>query len=337
MASIFHPKLINDPFGDPGLFVRLSWERRALLFDLGDLRPLTPGELLQVSDVFVSHAHMDHFIGFDQLIRIILGREKSLRLFGPPGIIANVQGKLQGYTWNLVEDYPLKVEVHEVHPDRILSALFVCREQFVRRDLPPCPFHRTLIDEPLFLIEAVHLDHRIPCLAFSLREKIHINIDKDRLLKRGWPVGPWLRELKQHIREGKPDDSLFIARWKQGGAIEERVFRLGELQSELVRISKGQKIVYVVDALYHFENRAKIVELAKGADLFFCEAPYLEQDAEKAAERYHLTARQAGLLAREAGVGKLIVFHFSPRYRDNPKALDQEAQEAFAGEAAFIR
>ncbi|MFN3477030.1 MAG: ribonuclease Z, partial [Candidatus Methylomirabilales bacterium] len=333
----FHPTLIHDPFGDPGLFVRLSWERRALLFDLGDLSPLTPGELLQVSDVFVSHAHMDHFIGFDQLIRIILGREKSLRLFGPPGIIANVQGKLQGYTWNLVEDYPLTIEVHEVHPDLILSATFVCREKFVRRDLPPRPFHRTLIDEPLFLIEAVHLDHRIPCLAFSLAEKIHINIDKDRLTKRGWPVGPWLSELKQHIREGKPDDSVFVARWKRDRGVEERAFTLGELKVEIVTIAKGQKIVYVVDALYSLENRAKIVELAKGADTLFCEAAYLERDAELAAERYHLTAKQAGLLAREAGVKRLVVFHFSPRYRDNPEAPDREAQEAFAGEAAFIR
>lgn len=337
MASVFHPKLINDPFGDPGLFVRLSWERRALLFDLGDLSPLTPGELLQVSDVFVSHAHMDHFIGFDQLIRIILGREKSLRLFGPPGIIANVEGKLQGYTWNLVDDYPLEVEVHEVHPDRILSATFVCREKFVRRDLPPRPFHRTLIEESLFLVEAVQLDHRIPCLAFLLKERIHINIDKDRLTKRGWPVGPWLGELKQWIREGRPDDSPFIVRWKRDRGVEERAFTLGELKAEIVTIAKGQKIVYVVDALYSFENRAKIVELAKGADILFCEAAYLEQDADKAAERYHLTAKQAGLLAGEAGVKRLVVFHFSPRYRDTPEALDREAQEAFAGEAAFIR
>ena len=50
---------------------------------------------------------MDHFIGFDApLLRVALGRGKTLRLYGPPGLIANVEGKLHGYTWNLVDGYP---------------------------------------------------------------------------------------------------------------------------------------------------------------------------------------------------------------------------------------
>ncbi len=71
--------------------------------------------------------------------------------------------------------------------------------------------------------------------------------------------------------------------------------------------------------------------LAKGADLFYCEAPYLDVDAEKARDRYHLTARQAGIMARKAEVRDFVVFHFSPRYTGQGEAIEHEATEAFQG------
>lgn len=332
MGSIFHARLIHDPFEDPGLLVRLQWERRALLFDLGDLSPLSPGELLKVTDVFVSHTHMDHFIGFDQLLRLLLCREKALRLFGPPGILANVEGKVQGYTWNLVDTYPLTLEVYEVHPEEARCAIFRCRERFRRHDLDAHPFQGILFDDPLFTVGAIHLDHGIPCLGFSLEEKIHLNIDKDRLDALGWPVGPWLGDLKQRIRKGEPDEAPFVARWIRDGEAEERTFTLGALKAELIRITQGQKIAYVTDTLYSPENRRKVVKLAKDADLFFCETMYAERDWDKAQERNHLTAKQAGSLAHEAMARKLIPFHFSPRYRDEAELLLREAQEAFGEE-----
>jgi ribonuclease Z len=87
MPRHFDPALVNDPFDDPGLYVDLAFERRALLFDLGDIGRLAPRKLLRVSDVFVTHRHMDHFAGFDQLLRRLLGREKVLNLYGPAGMI----------------------------------------------------------------------------------------------------------------------------------------------------------------------------------------------------------------------------------------------------------
>ena len=68
-----------------------------------------------------------------------------------------------------------------------------------------------------------------------------------------------------------------------------------------------------------------------GADVFFCEAPFLEEDLEQAARRYHLTARQAGALGRAAGVRRLQVFHFSPRYEGRYGEIVAEAQAEFAG------
>jgi ribonuclease Z len=65
--------------------------------------------------------------------------------------------------------------------------------------------------------------------------------------------------------------------------------------------------------------------------VFYCESPYLDADAEKARDRYHLTARQAGLMARKARVRDLVVFHFSPRYTGQGEALEREALDAFQG------
>jgi ribonuclease Z len=338
MASSFSSSLVNDPFGDPGLYVDIKWARRALLFDLGENDALGPTRLLRASDLFISHTHMDHFIGFDRVLRIALGRGKTLRLYGPPGLIANVGGKLQGYTWNLVDGYPLTIETHEFHPHERRTAVFRASEGFhspetVSRPhtgrMPASPF--PVLEDPMFTITATSLNHRIPSFAYALQEQFHININKERLHAAGLPVGSWLKELKQHIWQGKPDDFSFTGRLYFEHRKEERTFRLGDLKSQFVTITRGQKIVYVVDVRYDEDNEAKIVELAHGADVFYCEAPYLDRDADKARERYHLTARQAGIMAGKAGVRNLVVFHFSPRYTGQGNQIAREALDTFEG------
>ena len=121
MKSTLNASLINDPFGDPGLIVDFLFQKRALLFDLGDISALSNAELLKVSHVFVSHTHIDHFIGFDRLLRAVFGREKTLTLFGPENFIKNVEGKLAGFTWNLVDRYEesLTIDVVEVKEEKV--------------------------------------------------------------------------------------------------------------------------------------------------------------------------------------------------------------------------
>jgi len=97
-----------------------------------------------------------------------------------------------------------------------------------------------------------------------------------------------------------------------------------------MRITAGRKIAYVVDCSFVEENIRKIVALAEGADLLFIEGGFLETDAADAARRRHVTASQAGTIARLAGVTRLLTLHYSPRYKDQGHALAAEAEAAFS-------
>lgn len=319
MKPSFHTRLINGPFDDPGLYIRMLWEGRALMFDLGHTNSLSNRDILKITDIFVSHTHVDHFIGFDNVLRISLKKEGPLRFYGPEGFIDRVEGKLRGYTWNLTDDYPLVIDVYEVTEGYIEQAVFKAGNRFKKESQEKRPSNGILLHDSFCKVSARILDHQVPCLAFSLEEECHININKDMLTKMGLPAGPWLSELKESVRGNKFDTVI---------TVEGRALSFSDLR-EVVNISHGQKFSYVVDALGSEENIKKTIELVKGSDLLYIETYFLESDRDKAKERYHLTAREAGRIAREARVRKFEILHFSPRYTDDPDALLSEAEDEF--------
>lgn len=333
MPPYFHPRLFNDPFEDPGLFIPFLYEKRAILFDLGDLYSLSPKDILKISNVFVSHTHMDHFVGFDRLLRLLLGRDKKLFLYGPEGFFKNVEGKLAGYSWNLVQNYTNRfvLVVSEIHPEFILTRRYPCRTQFEQdgRTLVT-PFEGKLLDEPSLSVSTVILDHKIPCLGFSLQESFHININKNRVEAMGIPMGPWLNDFKQALYQNQCPDFIFeLPMMKEGG--EKKSFKLGDLANEIAIISPGQKVTYITDVVFSEENIAAITCFAKNSDHLFIEAGFLDKHRDIAQKKFHLTARQAGSIARKAGAKSLTVFHFSPRYAGKGHILENEAMDAFYG------
>lgn len=329
MARSFHCRLVNGRFGDPVLYVRCVWEKRALLFDLGELRLLRPAEILKVSDVFVSHTHIDHFIGFDHFLRVMLNRDKTVRFYGPEGLIANIAGKLAGYTWNLVDDYRLQLEVCEVSAESTRRVTFSCRDRFrARSRAVTAPFSGTLLEDGRFIVEACLLDHSVPCLGYALREEALININKDRLQSLGWAPGPWLNRLKEMVREGRGDDEPIEILVCAGDTLKKERRRLKEVSDAIVMTAAGTKVAYVTDIGYTQGNREKARALAREVDVLFCEAAFLERDLDHARRKNHLTARQAGELARLAGARRLEIFHFSPKYLDEEDLLLDEARAA---------
>ena len=323
MKPTFIHKLINGHFEDPSLFVRILREKRAFLFDIGSLYRLKPGDLQKITDVFVTHTHIDHFIGFDSLLRALLRRESPLRVYGPANITDCIEGKLRGYTWNLIREYPLKIKVFSITDKTICSSNFHAANCFKKVEDDVSTFDGAVLQEPLLRVKAIQLDHQVPCMSFSLEEEYHININKASLKEKGLPVGPWLSELKTAMRGNKSGDTEFT--------ISNRKYYLEELK-KIATITKGQKISYVTDASLTYDNINKIIELVYDSDTLYCEAYFLEKDRDRALERSHLTAKTTGKIAREAKVKNLVVMHFSPKYRKESETPEDEAMREFRGQ-----
>ncbi|MFP4194267.1 MAG: ribonuclease Z [Desulfosalsimonas sp.] len=340
MPPVFNPRMVNDPTGDPALFVPFFYEKRALIFDAGEISPLSPRDILKISHVFITHTHMDHFIGFDRILRICLGREKTLFVFGPEGFIQKISSKLGGYTWNLVHNYenPLALHVTEIRGDGLVSCRLDCRDRFEASKPEHGDFPSPLVyHEPGFTVEAAILDHDTACIGYALKERLSINIRKEILDEMGLIPGPWLYELKQALYADKDPETRFEVpdSFRRGAGPAE--FRLGELSDRLAIFTRGKKIAYITDAAFHAENTEKIIHLARNADHLFIEAAFLEKDKDSAARKKHLTAAQAGRLAAEAGAKRYTLFHFSPRYSGCYEKLEKEAAEAFRLNEPLLR
>jgi ribonuclease Z len=211
-------------------------------------------------------------------------------------------------------------------------AQFSGRTGFARETAAaPARSDNLLLDEPGLKVSCRTLDHGIPVLAFALEERAHINIWRSELDRRRLAVGPWLRAFKDAILRGESDDTPIRVAWSgetpQQGP---EAVPLGELKKQIMRVTAGRKIAYVVDCAFTEENARRIVALAEGADVLFIEGGFLQADAAEAAVRRHLTASQAGTIARLAGVKRLQTLHYSPRYKEQGVALAAEAEAAFS-------
>src|SRR5215470_20026189 len=295
MRPLLHPTLVNGRSGDPALYIETLFERRAILFDLGDITALSPRKIHRLDRVFVSHAHLDHFIGFDRLLRILVGREKTVALYGPRGFIHHVHHKLQAYLWNLADRYVsdlvfVVTEIISSSESRIVQ--FRLRNTFAAELIGTGPiFDNVICDQPAFRVSAAILEHRTPCLGFAIEEVAHVNVWKSRLADLGLPVGPWLRELKQAVMEGRPADHPFRVPAGQDSS-DTREMPLAAL-SDAVTVTPGQKIAYVTDVADTAANRVAIVDLARNADVLFIEAAFAQADVALAAGRSHLTTAAA--------------------------------------------
>jgi ribonuclease Z len=330
VTYLVQPRLVNEAFSDPSLFLDFRFGRRALLFDIGDLTPLAPREIARVTHVFVSHMHMDHFAGFDRLLRLKLHQTDTIHFTGPPGLGDAVDAKLRAYTWNLLDEgsADFAIVAFEWSQEGFGQGfIFRARDAFRRREADP-PLYSSpdlLHEEEEFCVGGAMLDHGIPSLAFAFEEKLRVNVHKTTLDDLGLPVGPWLKLAKRAMRRGDAVETSIAASEQQAVTLRQL------LEAGALRTGRGQRIVYATDLAFHATNFAQVVRLALGADRLFIEAAFLDEDRAIAASKRHLTAAQAGTIARAAGVKHATPMHFSPRYVGRESALRSEFESSVSG------
>lgn len=318
MRPNLHPRLVNGRFGDPALFVEMLHRRDALLFDMGDLSALSARDLLRVSHVFVTHMHMDHFVGFDALLRVCVGRDKLVRLVGPAGFLNRVQHKLLAYEWDLVERYDadLVFEATEIISDETCrTARYRFKRGFLAEPTGTARVQDGVVASgPGWRVRAALLQHHGLCLGYAVAETAHVNVWPNRLAERELATGQWLQALKQAVLDGA-DGAAPIA-LPTGGTAPLAILR------DLVSVTAGQKIGYVADVADTRDNRERVAALAAGADSLFLESP-LRRRGRRAGPAprspHHVGLRADRLSGRRAPVGA-VPFLPALRRRGGPLA-----------------
>ncbi len=203
----------------------------------------------------------------------------------------------------------LHIYSHSELPDLLKPQLdYLNTEVLYKIIWHPLNFKRaqTVFEDEAITVSSFPVKHRVPCCGFKFSEKEHPrNIIKEKIQEFKIP----LREIPS-IKSG----SDFIT--EEGGVIINRdITTPGK---------KARSYAFCTDTIY----LPKLSEFFRGVDLLYHEATYDKTLIKRAGETYHSTAEQAATIAKNSDVGKLIIGHFSARYKDCNLLLE-EAREIF--------
>lgn len=322
-------RLVNGSTGDPALFIDYPGRDDALLFDAGDNAALDMGRLGDLGVVFVTHHHVDHFIGLDRIVRANLDRDKTLRVFGPDGTIRKVYDRIKSYEYPFFPFQKVVLEVHELLDGRRRSARLECSLRFPEPEVEESDWEGgvAFANEDVS-VEAAPVDHTVPCLAFALVERPGFHPDPSRLADGPLRPGPWVAKALRLLRDDAPGNTPLTI---DGGR-----FSLATLRDRYFVESSGARIAYVTDTAWSIASRPALLRLARGARRLYCDSFYAQAQLAQAEKYRHMTATQAAEFAREAGVEELILIHFSMRYEGRYETLVAEARATFPGATADL-
>lgn len=169
--------------------------------------------------------------------------------------------------------------------------------------LNPLENEQHSFESDTFVIKSVKLSHTLDCYGFQVVERDGFTLLPDKIRARG-VIGNLIGQLVKNGEITLDDKKVSL--------------------SEVSIPRRGQKFGFITDT--RFCKQA--IELAQDSDLLLCESTYLS-DLETLADTYgHLTASQAATIAKQAGVKKLVLSHFSQRYLDQ-HVMEHEASNIF--------
>lgn len=240
-------------------------------------------KMQRIHHIFISHLHGDHFFGLPGLLASmnLLGRDKTLHIFGPP--------QLENILKALHENGEFKLGFQVAfHPTQAKKG-------------------ECIFDDASLEIYSFPLDHRIPCTGFLFREK------------RRPPNVPkaLIHELRLLVSE--------IVQLKKGECVRRDDGTLLDPSKLLPKPPKTRAYAYCSDTRYS----DAVVQAVQNCNLLYHEATFTHELIRRAEQTFHSTAKQAAEVALKAGVKKLVLGHFSARYRDESILLN-EACEVFS-------
>lgn len=165
--------------------------------------------------------------------------------------------------------------------------------------------YRKIFTDENFDVYSIPLDHRVAACGFKFVQRPSRNIKQESIRKFGL-------------------DFNQIRRLKDGKSVELESGVTLDPDEHTFQKNQPRSFAYISDTAYD----PGILPYIRGVDTLFHEATYLDELRELARERKHSTARQAALMAKKAGVGRLIIGHFSSRYK-NLTPLANEARSVF--------
>jgi ribonuclease Z len=260
-------------------------EGETFLFDCGEgtqRQMMRYGITFNVDDIFFTHFHTDHVLGFVGLIRTMTlqGRTLPLRAWGPKGAVRFLQrAELFGG-----DRLSFPMEVRELGSGDVLK-----RKEYD--------------------VTAFEVEHRGPeSLGFALVEhERRGRFNPDRARELGIPEGPLWGRIHRGESVTLPDGREVPA-------------------AELVGATRaGRRVVITGDT----RPCAATITAAHRADLLVHEATFGEEEAERARETGHSTAREAAQVAAYARARRLVLTHLSARYSRDTSDLEREAREVF--------
>ena len=320
------PTFFAGLLDDPVLLVRTRSTGRTLMFDCGQLHHLAKRTFTRLDAIFVSHAHMDHWMGIDTVVRQLLTSGRTIDLFGPPGLAERLGHKLQGYDWNLVEDSWCSFVVHEITATSLARTWFPGSAGFKPRTLETLPATGAVIYRtPHLQVRAACGDHDIASFFFRVDERPAFLIDRQQLAAEGLLPGRWLGELKKRYYAGHLNEEPLEVEIERDGSKTARTCNdVHRLSERLVLRQAPRSLGYLSDLGMTAANRQAILGLLSGVDLLVGECTFLRADCHRARGAKHLCTDDVNQLLEDVRPRFFLPMHLSKSYRSNWAELYEE-------------